>query len=515
MLTLENAPDAFTPNPIGQPARWEIYNPDLRVVVGQPNTYILRFTSAGANAQAFTLAGVAFTTSDATSYTSTTFDHTVADFRSAMNCADMLRSNAAFRSYSIRTARPENGEPWRVIAVAQQNIDATADENNNDLSALAGVTVEQIAGLTEVRLNQRVFYQFYDNSGPVSPEYYAPFNLSGRCVIDGSEVARRYLRAIAPDPEQQQPVNDQQALQYLSVKYGTYTTDNNCSPSFGEVAQTPASPFLYSVRQVDQVNGLRPFGPAQQSPQRWLSIRSNDRRVSADGYDWAAIYLGPNPFFSGAENWRLRKEYFDDADNSLSVEEILIDGAGLWRFPAGFANAVPDGIGDVARFTLTIQEPFGFNWANRSETITVTRSGARCREAQILYLGALGGWEIFNFEELNSRRITTEGIAWTEPLTIDDSYAGAVLADEGGTYQRVTNSATPFTVTTSRITERDRLSLEELVESPALYLLDQDENGRTVTRRLLISRGTVPTYSREGRTVATLSFLFAQPRRLR
>lgn len=517
MLTLTSAPDYFTPNPMGRPSEWVVYNPNYLTAIGQANTYVIRVIDTGASGQAFRLAGVNFTTSNAALYTSTTFDHTVSDFRSAMNLADMLKSNAAFRAYTIRTARPSNGQPWRVILVKTDRTDATATEQDNDFSSLTNVTVEQIQGRTEQSVNARLWYQFWGPGGPISPELFAPFDLNGSVKIDAVQAARRLLNPTPPNVRQVGPELDASGTAYVSLKFGTYQTDGNCSPVFGSAQETAAAPFIDAVLQHDQTEGLRPYGPARTSLLKWLTRRANNRTVNTFGFEWTAIYLGPS-YYGFAQPRRLRREFFDADGNGLGVVTDDMNEVGLWRVPTGYQNAVPDGMNGVDSFTVVVQFDFFGSWVAESEELVIKAASQECRAAEIYYLEGYGSWGTLQFEDLNERGLSLAAEGWQRPV-LHDAYGTSpdknVLYNEGGNYQRVTESATSMTVTTYRITERKRKMVEEALESPAAYLLTETETGQVVTRRITFARETYRVAQDEGRATVTVSFTFAQPRRLR
>jgi|AntRauTorckE5430_2_1112549.scaffolds.fasta_scaffold05736_2 hypothetical protein len=516
MLTPVTAPDYFTPNQMGQPAVWSFQNPDYLTVIAQPNTYVLRVTSIGSNAEAFTLAGVDFTTSDASDYSSTTFDHTNSIFRSALNLANALRSNASFRGYTVRTARPSNGQPWRVIVKSVTEADATAAELDNDFAGLTGVTVEQINGRTEQTQAARLWYQFWGPGGPISPELFAPFDQNGAVAIDARQAARRIINPAPPDIDATGPTYGLNDMGYVSLKYGTYQTDGNCDPVFGSAAETPPAPFIDAVLQYDQ-NSLQQYGPGRTGPLKWLTRRANQRTVNTYGFEWSAIYLGPSPFGLDAPR-RLVREFFNAAGDSLGVINNDMNGLGLWRVPTGYQNAVPDGLDGAASFTVQVQQDGFLGWVAESETLTITAAVQGCRAAEIYYLEGLGSWGTMQFKELNERGLAMTAEGWQRPV-LHDAYSsnptGNVLYNEGGNYQRVTDSATTMTVTSYRIPERKRKQVEEMLESPAAYLLTETEAGQIVTRRITFARESYRVAQDEGRATVSVSFSFAQPRRLR
>jgi len=517
MLTLTSAPDYFTPNPMGQPAEWVVYDPDYLSTIGQPNTYVIKITATGSSAEGFTLGGADFATDDDTPYTSTTFDNTNSVFRSAINMANMFRSSAAFRAYTVRTARPSGSEPWRIILVKTDETDATTAEQDNDFSNLTGVTVEQVSGRTEQTINARLWYQFWGPAGPISPELFAPFDLNGTVRVDAREPARRLLSPNPPDVGQTLPVLDLFGAAYVSVKYGTYQTDGNCSPVFGSSAETAAAPFVDAVLQYDQTDGLKQYGPGRTGPLKWLTRRANQRTVNTYGFEWSAIYLGPSPFGLDAPR-RLVREFFNAAGNSLGVINNDMNGLGLWRVPTGYQNAVPDGLDGAASFTVQVQQDGFLGWVAESETLTITAAVQGCRAAEIYYLEGLGSWGTMQFKELNERGLAMTAEVWQRPV-LHDAYSsnptGNVLYNEGGNYQRVTDSATTMTVTSYRIPERKRKQVEEMLESPAAYLLTETEAGQIVTRRITFARESYRVAQDEGRATVSVSFSFAQPRRLR
>lgn len=517
MLNLTSAPDYFTPNPVGRPSEWVIDNPDYLTVTGQANTYIISVDGTGANAQAFRLAGADLTTDDALPYTSTTFDHTVSSLRSAINIANMLRSNANFRAYSIRTARPSGGDPWRVIVVKSDNADATVAEQDNDLTALTNVTLQQVQGRTEQSLAARLWYQFWGPDGPVSPELFAPFDLNGSVRIDAQSPARRLLNPAAPNVAQIMPELDPSGAAYVSLKFGTYQTDGNCTPVFGSVQEAPAAPFIDAVLQHDQTDGLREYGPARTAPLKWLTIRPNSRTVNTFGFEWTAIYLGPS-YFGLDGTRRLRKEFFNAAGDSLGVVTTDLVGFGLWRVPTGYQNAVPDGTNGVQSFTVSVQIDLFGSWVNESEVLIITAANQGCRAAEVYFLEGLGSWATLQFDELNERGLSLDDEGWQRPV-LHDQYGASpsanVLFDHGGNYQRVTESATTITVTSYRISERRRKLVEQMLESPAAYLLTETEGGQVVTRRITFARESYRVAQDQGKPTVTVSFTFAQPRRLR
>jgi len=517
MLTLTSAPDYFTPNPMGQPAEWVVYDPDYLSTIGQPNTYVIKITATGSSAEGFTLGGADFATDDATPYTSTTFDNTNSVFRSAINMANMFRSSAAFRAYTVRTARPSGSEPWRVILVKTDETDATTAEQDNDFSNLTGVTVEQVNGRTEQTINARLWYQFWGPAGPISPELFAPFDLNGTARVDAREPARRLLSPNPPDVGQTLPVLDVSGAAYVSVKYGTYQTDGNCSPVFGSSAETAAAPFVDAVLQYDQTDGLKQYGPGRTGPLKWLTRRSNGRTVNTFGFEWTSIYIGPS-YFGADYSRRLRKEFFNAAGESISVTTQAMAGNGLWNIPTGYQNAVPDGVDGVASFTVRVEQDGLAGWVTESDTLTITAAAQGCRAAEIYYLEGLGSWGTVQFDEINQRGISMVAQGWQQPVGHDangSNPTGNVLYNDGGNYQRVTESATTMTVTSYHIPERRRKMVEEMLESPAAYLLTETENGTVVARRITFARDAYTVAQEQGLATVTISFSFSQPRRVR
>lgn len=511
MLILESSPQQHTPNPLGQAAEWTINNPELRTVLPQRNTYILRFTGTGGNGQSIRVAGIDFQVDDSTPYTSSSFDHSQQAFLSAINAKNMLAANPAFRNYTVRTARPANGQPWRVIAVKTTASDATPDEGDNLDNGIQNATVEHIAGRTEVRQRQRMWYQFWSDNGPITEERFAPFDQAGKATVDGAEIARRLVGYQAPDPEGPALTFEFNSSRYISLRYGTYTSDGDCGTSFGQVFEAPPCPFINAVIQDTDTRGMQPYGPVREPGLlKWLTIRGTARTVPRGGYDWTSIYLGPSPYFAGASTWRLKREFFNEEGDSLGTIYDDINGGGVWRVATG-GNGVPDNIGTAARYTVQVEAPLGFGWIGSSEELTVQLRDHSCAVAEVYYLEGLGSWRAIGFERREQETLAMTAQVWEQP-EFEIGKPGAVLADGGGRSQRVVQSQDVFTLTTEPISERKRRAVKEMLESPAAYILEKDETGREMTRRLTFDRESYQVHGRGAVTRVSVSFTYARNR---
>ena len=526
MLVLENAPQTIAPRPIGEPSRWEIYNPDFLTQVPVRNQYDLEITAAGTNGQTVKIAGVTFTVDDSTSYTASTWNGTTGGFFSAINLLNALRNNAAFRRYGIKTIDPQSGGNWIVRATAATAEDATAEEGDNQSGG--GVTVLYTAGSAAQRSAQRLYYQFWADGEPVGPEKFAPFDDNGRAMIDGQAVAARIVRATLPDLSEEMGTFDPGADVRLTLKYGKYENDNDCQPAFLTVATTPEIQFIDAVRQWDDTEGMQPYssnrnpfgiGSGSAPLQRWLTNRPNTRNVRADGYEWQAIYIGVSAWLGGSQPRRLRREYFDANGNFLGELLEDIDGSGIYRVPVGGANGIPASVGNAAQWTVQIQyQDVGLVWRAESALLTLSVVERDCVAAEIHYIESLGSWRVIEFSEEIGSTLATASQAADVPASYTPegvSIRADVLYAEGGTLEQITRSREVFTFAGSFIRNRDRMAVMEMLESPQVFLREIDEAGNTVMRRVIPQREEIPLGGDRNAARLAVSFRYALDRRHR
>ena len=489
MLTLIQAPDPFTPSVQGRPLRWVVKHPDLVLEPAQRSQYIFTVTGTGVNGQAFTLRGESFTTDNAERYTPTSFNHSSSLFQSAINLMGMLRRAPAFRDYRVRSHREDGVAEWRIIAEAGEAIDDDPVAAENDLSGLANIGLTYVAGRSERRSDERLYYRVHNADGPLGPERYAPFDTEAEATIDARAEVRD-LVAFGPPPDvaRTRLTWDESAVQKITVKYGTYRRESDgVDPVYGEVHESDAIPVIASLLQPWETGVLQPYGPnragrndyaADGALLPWLTVRPNVRIVPRGSNAWTSIFLGEHPFYGGATRRRLRSTgrgvttYPDRRNFQFLIDDTLdIDRTGVLVVGTGQNGGVSSANHLVTYRELWVEVDIGIDaWKQESEKLIITMAEPKsCGNTELYLLEGLGSWATIQVDEVLSRSLVTSGQTVTRPLSFNLNQ-GPVEAGrpfhEGGTARHLEQGSERIQVRLNYTRSRDAKLLESVAASP-------------------------------------------------
>ena len=488
-MTLIQAPDPFTPSVQGRPLRWVVKHPELVLQPAQRSQYIFTVTGTGGNGEAFTLRGESFTTDDAERYTPTTFNHSRTLFQSAINLMGMLRRAPAFRDYRVRSHREDGSDEWQIFAEAGEAVDDDPVAAENELSGLTNIELTYVAGRSERRSDERLYYRVHNADGPLGPERYAPFDTEAEATIDArSEV--RDLVAFGPPPDVKRLLLtwDAAAVQKITVKYGTYRRETaGADPVYGEVHESDAIPVIASLLQPWETTVLQPYGPnragrndfaADGALLPWLTVRPPVRTLPRGSNAWTSIFLGEHPFYGGATRRRLRRTgrgitTFPDRPNFqfLINDTLDIDRTGVLVIGTGQNGGPSTNNHLVTHLEVWIDVDVGIDaWKQESEKLIITMGPAPpCGNTELYLLEGLGSWATIQVDEVLSRSLLTTGQNVSRPLAYNLNQ-GPVDAGrpfhEGGTARYLQQGSERIQVRLNYTRSRDAKLLESVAASP-------------------------------------------------
>ncbi|MEL6140791.1 MAG: hypothetical protein AAFU67_04155 [Bacteroidota bacterium] len=537
MILLESAPPSITPTTVDIPMVWRFYNSDYVTSPGRSSTYAIYFNSIGVNGESFTLAGTQFSTAQVFPFTANTFDNNETEGIAASNMASMMRLNAAFRNFNVEVIAPEGSGPWIVLATALENRPPTSEEAEFNVTGLSNITIEFRAGESPQNNGDRFWYQIWGSftsqftdpePRPLTEEKFAPFDSTGRTSVDGRDAVRKFLSAQTPDIFETQTFQDVLSTGFIWLRYGAYSSDSECNTSFTQLYQTPNFPIVNAVFQHNE-NLFFPFIPFQvNGVARWMSRRPNRRSIYPGGYDWSAFFI-PLQTVLPVRDWRVCKVLYDESGNVISEPFYEpIDERGVWRVAVGYENGIPNVNTPVDRMTVEVQGLLltTGQWQTFSEVLDLCVVNLDCFE-EIYYLEGPGSWASYAFEREDFEDTNMGADTWETPvehaadgLPIFEDNRG-VLYDQGGIYQKVQISRNAFTFTSRILRERDREIINDLLESPIVYAQDRrnydfvGNDNRISLRRVTFDRSSYRLFQRDGGSRISISFSYAQNRRLR
>jgi hypothetical protein len=525
MLTLTQQPDQFTPSVLGRPLEFRIHHDALISQPKQVSTYTFTVSSVGQSGETFRLRGQDFATSSGQRYTTNSLRTDQQQFLAAFNLVGMLRSNPAFRDYSVRVIRPDAAAgqtDFTVIARRGEAVDDEPEASDNDVTGLTGISLAYLPGRSEVREQEQLFYRVYTEQEMLGRERFVPFDDTSTGKVDISSVARSVLAFDDPPaPDVTDPVWDDRALRKFSIRYGTYRRGEQSEGAvYGEVHESGAVPVMACLLQPWDTALLQPYGPNRAGRNDyssggaklpWLTVRSNRRRCTRSGNEWTAIYLGDHSVYAGTNLRRIKRrfqraEVIDGQKQFMEVREETeeIRRMGVLVVPTG-GNAIPmDLEGTIDRLEVSIDHALGFTlWVQESELLTIDyKEASECASAELYLLEGLGSWATFAVEQVESRTIVLEGQTVSAPLRFNDNQGPVDAARPfqlGGTSRYLTRGRERITVRLGFIRGQTARLLESCIASPYGLLRFTDEvNDLDRYCRVLFEPGAFDVHRADG-----------------
>lgn len=510
-LIIEQQPSVFIPHEL-KPTEWIVRKTDFFVQEGEAARIVIVFNAgSGSPGQNITLNGQQFMTDSSTSYTAETWDYAATPEQAAKNFANMLRSSYAFAEWSVIVR--EIGGDWNVIIEYPNN--GAFDPFENNLGTLTPSVVGSFQnGVDEVRSDDRFWYQFWEGNEALTEQKFAAFDNTGRVRVDTEPLSRQVLGANDPYLLWSGPTVDDQMSRSVYLRFGTYNKGIDCTTSFGQSYESPEITIVNSIFQHDLVRRFTPFTPNYTLPVRWMTARDNDHFICNTSYEWTSIFLQRTALFPDGF-WKVEYVYYDTDGNQLDTKTSNLTNreTGVYRIPTGPGNAIhPNSLSNAAYYTIQVTvEGSDGNYIAYSEMLTIRLNNCNCWAAEVYYLEDAGSWRTVVFEKIEERRIEMSAVEWNSPIEYS-RYGGTAdgirLFQNGGKESYAENVDSVYSLVTERITSSNRKAYEELLRSSRHIILTTSDFFPTVTRRVILERGTYGVYRTREATRLVIPFRF-------
>ncbi len=189
--------------------------------------------TGGPNGEDLILAGVTFSTDNATPYTFNTFDPTGTSQQVAQNLADAIQANSVFQEYQVFLTSIGGGI-WVVNAV-NFNFEAQPNWTFDDTGlTILQVTLSDTNGTALQVKNMRLWYRLYSDTAPITSERYSAipidqtFTLYSEIPLRLNGAIRPGLSSTMPQFSDDVPISDLNFHEKVHLRFGLVELDDDC-----------------------------------------------------------------------------------------------------------------------------------------------------------------------------------------------------------------------------------------------------------------------------------------------
>lgn len=483
----------------------------------------------GANGQTITLFDQLFTTDDSSPYTFNTWDATGTPEQTSNNFANMLRSNYLFKDFDIQVKLVGGGTTWAITgagAVAQEYEGWVFDQTGL-LPQFVEFTWINGAG---AQLNKlRIWYEIW--AGPDTARYsrmggtniaFVPYSQqTGEQLIQlklNDKLSRAFSLPFPIFSNTDRIQKEESLAQDFYIKFGGVVFDDLCNPTYLQGGQSDVYKLLYSAPQRETNTGILQHTIVGSSPGavKWLSRRPDTANIPSNYYETINTYV---PVLDDWGSFFVRWSFYDNTDTLLGVFTDAVNPGSVYQVAVGTGNL--DLITPAGTSYYTIQlvgtqivggfptPPAAFNATLRRNIVETSGCAGRY---ELYFIEPLGSFRTVSLpfkesEGVSGQAVTIEGPITSTPNASQFYQTTDYGAQGGGTtqYQEATRVVTYLT---DKLTQSNSELYNEVLLSPRHYIKEETTDGRTVFRKVVLTRSAESTYQRGQALRLALEFTY-------